>query len=181
MGDWVAHPSNTAARRILVTYSFRAALPGEGSPEPPGIRMNNFILCPMISVFKMNNPSSYVQWSLFCLCFLLPLAELSCKPKGQVKLESFVVSSQVRNQFSKPSTKNGACSMTTCSKIDDLRARSMCVCVCVILHISSWRYGGIVTFFWCINDDCNLCVWFCISRLKIWPHCNLVLIYQWWL
>jgi hypothetical protein len=30
--------------------------------------------------------------------------------------------------------------------------------VCVILHISSWRYGCIVTLFWCINDDCNPCV-----------------------
>jgi hypothetical protein len=59
------------------------------------------------------------------------------------------------------------------SKIDDLRARSTCEqnqSVCVILHISSWRYGRIVTF-WCINDDCNLCVcvWFCISRdMLVW-------------
>jgi hypothetical protein len=30
--------------------------------------------------------------------------------------------------------------------------------LCVILHIASWRYGRIVTMFWCINDDCNLCV-----------------------
>jgi hypothetical protein len=30
------------------------------------------------------------------------------------------------------------------------------ICVCEILHISSWRYGRIVTLFWCINDDCNL-------------------------
>jgi hypothetical protein len=60
-GYWVAHPSNTVAERILVTYSFRVAVSGEGSPEPPGIRMNNFILCPMIIVFRMNNPSSCVQ------------------------------------------------------------------------------------------------------------------------
>jgi hypothetical protein len=52
MDDWVAHPSNTAARRILVpysntaarrmlvTYSFLAAVSGEGSLEPPGIRKN---------------------------------------------------------------------------------------------------------------------------------------------
>jgi hypothetical protein len=33
--------------------------------------------------------------------------------------------------------------------------------VCVILHISSWRYGRIVTFFGCINDDCNLFVGVC--------------------
>jgi hypothetical protein len=103
--DWVAHPSNTVAGRILVTYSFRVAMSGENSPEPPGIRMNNFILCPMIIVFRMNNPSSFVQWSLFFLCFLLPLAECSCKPKVQVKLGSFVVSLQARNQFSEPSTE----------------------------------------------------------------------------
>jgi hypothetical protein len=58
------------------------------------------------------------------------------------------------------------------SKINDLRARSTCEqdqFVCGILHVSSWRYGCIVTFFWCINDDCNLCVWFCISRdLLVW-------------
>jgi hypothetical protein len=60
-GDWVAHPSNTAAGRILVIYSFRVAVSGKGSPEPPGIRMNNFIFCPMIIVFRMNNPSSFVQ------------------------------------------------------------------------------------------------------------------------
>jgi hypothetical protein len=40
MGDWVAHPSNTAARRILVIYSFLAAVSGEGSPQPLGIRNN---------------------------------------------------------------------------------------------------------------------------------------------
>jgi hypothetical protein len=60
-GDWVAHPSNTTARRILVTYSFHIAVSGVGCPGPPGIRMNNFILCPMIIVFRMNNPSSFVQ------------------------------------------------------------------------------------------------------------------------
>jgi hypothetical protein len=60
-GDWVAHPSNTAARRILVTYSFLVAMSEVGSPESPGIRMNNFILCPMIIVFRMNNPLSFVQ------------------------------------------------------------------------------------------------------------------------
>jgi hypothetical protein len=51
-------------------------------------------------------------------------------------------------------------------------ARSTCEqdqSVCVILHISSWRYGRIVTLFWCINNDCNLCVWFCISRdMLVW-------------
>jgi hypothetical protein len=63
-GDWVAHPSDTAARRIFVTYLLLVVVSREGSPEPPGIRMNNFILCPMIIVFGMNNPSSFVQRSL---------------------------------------------------------------------------------------------------------------------
>jgi hypothetical protein len=40
----------------------------------------------------------------------------------------------------------------------DWPASNIDLCVCVIFHISSWRYGRIVTFFWCINDDCNLCV-----------------------
>jgi hypothetical protein len=39
--------------------------------------MNNFILCPMIIVMRMNNPSSCVQWLLFLEC--------SCKPKVQVQ------------------------------------------------------------------------------------------------
>jgi hypothetical protein len=152
MGDWVAHPSNTAARRIVVTYSFYAVVSGEGSAEPPGIRMNNFILCPMIIVFRMNNPSSYVQWSLFFLCFLLPLAKCSCKLKVQVKLGSFVVSLQARNQFSKPSTKMElvqwprAARSTTCEQ-------DRCVCVCDFAYLI----------------------------MKIWPYCKLVMMYQWWL
>jgi hypothetical protein len=74
--------------------------------------------------------------------------------------------SHARNQVSKPSEEMElvrwpcAARSTTCDQ-----DRS----VCVILHISSWRYGRIVTFFWCINDDCNLCVWFCISRdMLVW-------------
>jgi hypothetical protein len=59
-GDWVAHPLNTSARRILVTYSFLVAMSGVCSAEPPGIKMNNFIMCPMIIVFRMNHPSSFV-------------------------------------------------------------------------------------------------------------------------
>jgi hypothetical protein len=145
----------------------------------------------------MNKPSSCVQWSLFFLCFLLPLAECSCKPKVQVMLGSFVVSLQAKNQFSKPSTEMElvqwprAARSTTC---DQDRCVCVCVilhisswryghivtllwcinddynlCVCVILHITSWRYGPIVTLFWCINDDCNLCAWFCISRdMLLW-------------
>jgi hypothetical protein len=87
--------------------------------------------------------------------------------------------------------------MTTCSKIDGLRARSMCVCdfayllmkiwphcnlvlmyqwwlqsMCVILHIASWRYGHIVTLLWCINDDCNLslCVCVCVCVCDFASH-----------
>jgi hypothetical protein len=120
--------------------------------------MNNVILCSMIIVFRMNNSSSCVQWSLFFLCFLLPLAECSCKPKVQVKLGSFVDSLQARYQLSKPSTKMELVQWPRA-------ARSMTCeqdrCVCVILHISSWRYGRIVTLFWCINDDSNLCVCVC--------------------
>jgi hypothetical protein len=151
---------------------------GEASLEPPGIRMNNFILCPMIIVFRMNNPLSCVQWSLFFLCFLPLVAECSCKPKVQVKLGSFVVSLQASNKFSKPSAEMELVQWPR-------GARSTCEqdrCLCVILHISSWRYGRIVTLFWCINDDCNLCVCdFAYHIMKIWPHCNLVLMYQWWL
>jgi hypothetical protein len=73
MGDWVSHPSSTAARRILVTYIFLAVVSGEGSLKPPRIRMNNFILylmiivfqdeqsfilCPMIIIFPMLSPST---------------------------------------------------------------------------------------------------------------------------
>jgi hypothetical protein len=36
MGDWVSHPSNTAARKILVIYQMSR----ESSPESPGIRKN---------------------------------------------------------------------------------------------------------------------------------------------
>jgi hypothetical protein len=40
MCDWVAHPSNTAARNILVTYLLLVPVFVEGSPEPPGIKKN---------------------------------------------------------------------------------------------------------------------------------------------
>jgi hypothetical protein len=154
MGDWVAHPSNTVARRILVTYPLLADVSGEGSPEPPGIRMNNpteFILCPMIIIFLPP-------------CFLSPLAEGACKPKVQVQdalwshCKTEALFSHARNQLSKPSAEMElvrwprATRSTTCEQ-----DRS----VCVILHISSWRYGHIVTLFWCINDDCNMCVCVC--------------------
>jgi hypothetical protein len=180
----VAHPSNTAARRILVTYSFHVAVSGVGIPEPPGIKMNNFILCPVIIVFRMNNPSSFIQWSLFFLCVLPPLAECFCKQKCRFRKLCGLITSQESILYA--INRDGAYSMTTCSKIHDMRARSTTYeqdqCVCVILHISSWRYGRVVTLFWCINDDCNLCVCdFAYLIMKIWLHCNLVLMYQWWL
>jgi hypothetical protein len=135
---------------------------GVGSPEPPGIRMNNFILCPMIIVFRMNNRSSFVQWSLETKVQVQKALWSYCKPSHQQRWSLFDDHVQ---QDRRPG-----------SKIDDLRARSMCVCV--ILHISSWRYGRIVTLFWCINDDYNLCVCdFAYLVMKIWPHCNLVLMY----
>jgi hypothetical protein len=63
-GDWVAHPSNTVARRILMTNSFLVAMSGVGSPEPPGIRMNNFILCPrsLFSGWTILHPLSNDHW-----------------------------------------------------------------------------------------------------------------------
>jgi hypothetical protein len=150
-GDWVAHPSNTATRRILVTYPLLAAMSEEGSSEPPGIRMNNFILCPMIIIFRMNNSSSFVQWSLFFLCFLPTLAECSCKPKVQVQK---VLWSHCKPGINSLSHQQGWSLFNDhvqqdrrhASNIDDLRARSMCV----------YDFAYLI--------------------MKIWPHCNLVLI-----
>jgi hypothetical protein len=68
--------------------------------------------------------------------------------------------------------------MTMCRKIDDLWARSTCEqdrCGCVILHISSWGYGRIVTLFWCINDDCNLCV--CDLHITSWRYGRIVTLF----
>jgi hypothetical protein len=104
------------------------------------------------------------------LCFLPPLAECSCKPRVQVKLGSFVVSLQARNQFSKPSTEMELVQWPRA-------ARSTCEqdrFVCVILHIASWRYGRIVTLFWCINDDCNLCV---ILHIASWRYGHIVTLF----
>jgi hypothetical protein len=102
-GDWVAHPSNTAARRILVIYSFLVAVSGVGSPKPPGIRMNNFIPCPMIIVFRMNNRSSFVNGHYFSYTFSLHSRKAPANKSASS--ESFVVSLQARNQFFKPSTE----------------------------------------------------------------------------
>jgi hypothetical protein len=49
-------------------------------------------------------------------------------------------------------------------------------CVCVILHILSWRYGRIVTLFWCINDDCNLCVCV-ILHIASWRYGRIVTLF----
>jgi hypothetical protein len=62
-GDWVAHPSNTAARRILVTYPLLAAVSGKGSPEPPGIRMYK----PTESLLQLFHHT----WANFCYPLLL--------------------------------------------------------------------------------------------------------------
>jgi hypothetical protein len=143
--------------------------------------MNNFIMCPLIIVFKMNTPSSCVQWSLFFLCFLPPLAECSCKPKVQVqkvlwshcKLGINSLSHQQRWSLFYDHVQQDR---RPTSKIDDLRARSMCVCV--ILHISSWRYGRIVTLFWCINDDCHLFVCVCvILHIASWRYGHIATLF----
>jgi hypothetical protein len=94
----------------------------------------------------------------------------------------FVVSLHARNQASKPSTEmelvwwSRVARLTTC---EQGRPASKIV-ACVILHISSWRYGRIVTLFWCTNDDCNLCVWFCISRdMLVWLSlCSAIFLYD---
>jgi hypothetical protein len=62
-GDWVAHPSNMAARRILVMYPFHVAVSGEGSPEPPGIRMYK----PTESLLQLVRQT----WASFCFPLLL--------------------------------------------------------------------------------------------------------------
>jgi hypothetical protein len=67
MGDWVAHPSNTAARRILVTYSLLAAVSEEGSPEPPSIRKNKSIES-LLQFFRHT-------WASFCFPLLLQKEE----------------------------------------------------------------------------------------------------------
>jgi hypothetical protein len=83
----------------------------------------------------------------------------------------FVVSLHARNQASKPSTEMELVWWPRVARLmtfEQGRPASKIV-ACVILHISSWRYGRIVTLFWCTNDDCNLCVWFCISRdMLVW-------------
>jgi hypothetical protein len=91
--------------------------------------MNNFILCPR---------SLFSGWTI-----LHPLSNDHWKQKWKFRKLCGLISSLAIN-------RDGTYLMTTCNKINDLRARSMCVCV--ILHISSWRYGCIVTLFWCIND-----------------------------
>jgi hypothetical protein len=94
-------------------------------------------------------------------CFVPPLAKGSCKPKVLVQdalwshCKTEALFSHARSQVFKTSTEMElvrwprAARSTTCEQ-----DRS----VCVILHIFSWRYGRIVTFLWCINDDNNLCV-----------------------
>jgi hypothetical protein len=138
MGDWVGHPFDTVARRILVTYPLLAAVSGVGSPEPPGIRMNNFIMCPMIIVFRMNNLMEFILCPMIIIfpttCFLPPLAEGSCKPKVQVQDALW--------SHCKPGIKTLS-HQQKWSLFDDhvqqdrRPASKIDVCVCVILHISS--------------------------------------------
>jgi hypothetical protein len=66
----------------------------------------------------------------------------------------------------RPASKIDVCVRFCISRHEDMDALQPCsdvsmmivIYVCVILHVASWRYGRIVTLFWCINDDCNLCV-----------------------
>jgi hypothetical protein len=105
MGDWVAHPSNTVARRILVTYPLLVAVSGEGN--------QNFDGKPTVA-------------------FLSHLG--SCKPK--LGLQKWSLFNDQVQQDRRPASKF------------DLRARSICVCD------------------------------FAYLVMKIWPHCNLVLMHQ---
>jgi hypothetical protein len=136
--------------------------------------------------------SSCVQWSLFLgwtilhpvsndhyFSYAFSLHSRKALANKSVGSESFVVSLQARNKFSKPSRERSAtceqdrpaskidvCMWFCISRHEDMATLQPCsdvsmmtvIWVCVILHIASWRYGRIVTLFWCINDDCNVCV-----------------------
>jgi hypothetical protein len=151
MGDWVPHPSNTVARGILVTYPLLAAVSGEGSLGPPGIKMNSFILCPTIIVFRINNSTEFILCPMIIIfpitCFLPPLAEGSCKPKVQVQdaLWSHCkpgIKSLSRQQKWSLFNDHVQQDRRPASKID--------VCVCDFAYLV----------------------------MKVWPRCNLNLMYQ---
>jgi hypothetical protein len=100
--------------------------------------------------------------SLFFLppCFLPPLAEGTCKPKVQVQdalwshCKTDALFSHARNQVSEPSAE---------------------------MELVRWPRAARSTT--CEQDlpasKIDPWVWFCISH-QIWPHYNLLLMYQWW-
>jgi hypothetical protein len=109
----------------------------------------------LFSGWTIRRNSSCVQWSLFFLCFLPPLAEGSCKPKVQVQEALWShckpgISSLSHQQKWSLFDEHIQQDRRPARKID-LQARSMCVC-----------------------DFAYLVV-------KIWLHCKLVLMYQLWL
>jgi hypothetical protein len=142
MGDWVAHPSNTTARRILVTYPLLAAVSEKVAQNllASGWTSRRKAYCSFsvtLGLLQTNlglqNPTEFI------LCLMTTALWSQCKAgisslSHQQKWSLFHDHVQ---QYQRPT-----------SKID----------VCVIFHISSWRYGRIVTLFLCIKDYYNLCV-----------------------
>jgi hypothetical protein len=111
--------------------------------------------------------------------------------------------STTSEQDRRPASKIDVCVWFCISHHEDMAALQPCsdvsmmtvICACVILHISPWRYGRIVTLFWCINDDCNLCVcdfasqetcfcdYLCAVQFFVWftyPLAKLVIISTVW-
>jgi hypothetical protein len=129
----------------------------------------------MIIIFRMNNPTEFIPCLIIIIFPMLSPSTLGRLLQTKSAGSGFVVSLQARNQVSKLSTEmelvrwpRGARSMT-CEQD---------WCVCVILHISSWRYGRIVTLFWCINDDYNLCVCVCvILHIASWRYGRIVTLF----
>jgi hypothetical protein len=110
--------------------------------------MNNFILCPMIIVFRMNNPSSFVQWSLETKVQVQKALWSYCKTSHQQRWSLF--NDHVQQDW-RPA-----------SKIDDLRAWSMCVCDFAYLVMKIWPHRNLVLMYQLWLSSVG--VWFCISR-----------------
>jgi hypothetical protein len=121
----------------------------------------------MVIIFLMLSPSTHgrllqtkvqVQKALWSHC-KLGINSLSHQQRWSLFNDHM-------QQDRRPTSKIDVCVWFCISGHEDMAALLPCsdvsmmtvICVCVILHISSWRYGRLVTLFWCINDDCNLCV-----------------------
>jgi hypothetical protein len=94
VGDWVAHSSSTATRKILVIYSLLIAVSGEGSREPPGFRKNKptesllQLFCHTWASFCF--PSSRCRdflWDMFPHSLYLLLV-LTCKHEEEARIWS---------------------------------------------------------------------------------------------